>query len=69
MVYPLYSTDGKYLQLVGGKRKNKWFEAPTGLDVYTKMNRIYIAEFGNDRIHCLNLDLSFHSILMTHIER
>ena len=27
------------------------------------MNRIFIAEYGNDSIHCLNLDLTFHSII------
>ena len=27
------------------------------------MNRIFIAELDNDRIHCLNLDLTFHSFI------
>ena len=60
----VYSPDGKYLQSVGGEGENHLeFDYPRGLDVSTELNRIYIAEFGNDRIHCLNLDLSFHSII------
>ena len=60
----VYSTHGKYLQSVGGKGRNHLeFEMPMGLDISTELNRIYIADFGNDRIHCLNLDLSFHSII------
>ena len=39
------------------------FDDPRGLDISTELNRIYIADYGNDRIHCLNLDLSFHSII------
>ena len=58
----VYSPDGKCLQSVGGKGKTHLeFDKPRGLDVST--DRIYIAEYGNDRIHCLNLDLSFHSII------
>ena len=60
----VYSPDGKYLQSVGGKGKNHLeFDELIGLDVSAKLNRIYIAENGNDRIHCLNIDLSFHSII------
>ena len=60
----VYSTDGKYLQLVGVKGKNSLeFDRPCGLDISTEMNRIFIAEFGNHRIHCLNLDLTFHSFI------
>ena len=60
----VYSPDGKCLQSVGGKGKNHLeFDDPRGLDISTELNRIYIAEYGNDRIHCLNLDLSFHSII------
>ena len=60
----VYSPDGKYLQSVGGEGENHLeFDYPRGLDISTKLNRIYIAEFGNDRIHCLNLYLSFHSII------
>ena len=60
----VYSTDGKYLLSVGRKGDNHLeFDEPCGLDVSTELKRIYIAEYGNDRIHCLNLDLSFHSII------
>ena len=60
----VYSTDGKYLQSVGGKGKNNLeFHRPCGLDVSTEMNRIFIADYGNGRIQCLNFDLTFHSII------
>ena len=60
----VYSTDGKYLESVGLKGKNHLeFDGPRGLDISTELNRIYIAEYGNDRIHCLNIDLSFDSII------
>ena len=60
----VYSPDGKYLQSVGVKGKNHLeFDEPRGLDVSAELNRIFIAEFRNERIHCLNLDLSFHSII------
>ena len=63
-ILTVYSTDGKYLKSVGGKGKNHLeFGGPRGLDISTELNRIYIAEHRNDRIHCLNLDLSFHSII------
>ena len=58
----VYSIDGKYLQSVGGKRTNHLeFDRPFGLDISVDLNRIYIADSGNHRIHCLNLDLSFLS--------
>ena len=60
----VYTTDGKYLQSVGGNGENSLeFDRPCGLDISTEMNRIFIAELGNDRIHCLNLDLTFHSFI------
>ena len=56
----VYSTDGKYLLSVGKKGNNHLeFDKPRGLDVSTELYRIYIAEYGNDRIHCLNLEISF----------
>ena len=39
------------------------FDIPKGLDISAELNRIYIAEHENDRIHCMNSDLSFHSII------
>ncbi|KAI6654353.1 hypothetical protein LOD99_750 [Oopsacas minuta] len=63
-ILTVYSTEGKYLQSVGGKGKNELeFNEPRGIDCSTEMNRIYIAEKGNDRIHCLNSDLTFHSFI------
>ena len=60
----VYSTDGKYLQSVGGEgNDNLEFDGPSGLDISNELDRIYIAEHGNDRIQSLNLDLSFHSII------
>ena len=60
----VYYTDGKYLQSVGGNGENSLeFDRPCGLDISTEMNRIFIAELGNHRIHCLNLDLTFHSFI------
>ena len=60
----VYSTDGKYLQSVGGEGKDHLeFDGLRGLDVSSELDRLYIAEYGNDRIQSLNLDLSFHSII------
>ena len=60
----VYSIDGKYLLSVGKKGNNHLeFNQLRGLDISTELNRVYIAEFGNDRIHCLNLDLSFNSVI------
>ena len=60
----VYSTDGKSLQSVGEEGKDHLeFDGLRGLDVSSELNRIYIAEYGNDRIQSLNLDLSFHSII------
>ena len=39
----VYSTDGKYLKSVGGKGRNPLqFNRPSGLDISTELNRIYI---------------------------
>ena len=60
----VYSTDGKYLESVGGKGSNHLeFDRPLGLDISTELNKIYIAELGNHIIQSLNLDLSFYSII------
>ena len=60
----VYSTDGKCLQTVGFEEGNHLqFDCPLGLDISAELNRIYIAELENGRIHCLNLDLSFYSII------
>ena len=61
----VYSTGGKYLDSVGEKGKKELeFDQPRGLDVSTVKDRIYIAEFGNERIQCLYLDnLKFNSFI------
>ena len=60
----LYSTEGKYLDSVGVKGKNELeFEQPRRLDISTDKYRIYIAKYGNDRIQCLNLNLTFNSFI------
>ena len=60
----VYSTEGKYLNSVGVKGKEELqFDLPTGLDVSTNKNRIYIAEILNNRVQCLNLNLKFNSFI------
>ena len=60
----VYSTEGKYLNSVGVKGKEELqFNLPGGLDVSTDKNRIYIAEYGNHRVQCLNLNLKFNSFI------
>ena len=60
----VYSTEGKYLNSVGMKgRKKLEFGRPRGLDISTDRDRIYIAEYYNDRVQCLNLNLKFNSFI------
>ena len=60
----VYSTEGTYLKSVGMKGKRELeFDIPRGLDISTDTDRIYIAEFDNDRVQCLNLDLTFNSFI------
>ena len=60
----VYSTEGKYLKSVGMKGKRELeFDIPRGLDISTDTDRIYIAEFDNDRVQCLNIDLTFNSFI------
>ena len=60
----VYSTEGKCIKSVGVKGKNELeFDLPRGLDISTEKDRIYIAEYGNDRIQCLNLNLTFNSFI------
>ena len=60
----VYSTEGKYLNSVGKKGKNELeFDRPRGLDISTEKDRMYIAEYGNDRIQCLNINLEFNSFI------
>ena len=60
----IYSTKGDMIGSVGEKgNKELEFDSPLGLDVSTEMNRIYIAELKNNRVQCLNLDLTFNSFI------
>ena len=60
----VYSTEGNYLNSVGLEgKKELQFDLPTGLDVSTDNNKIYIAEILNNRVQCLNLNLKFHSFI------
>ena len=60
----VYSTEGKYIQSVG-RRGNKEleFNYSTGVAVSTVTNLIYICDNSNNRIQCLNLNLTFNSFI------
>ena len=60
----VYSTEGKYIQSVGrGGNKELEFNYPTGVAVSTVNNLIYICDNLNNRIQCLNLNLTFNSFI------
>ena len=60
----VYSTEGKCLKSVGVKGKKELeFDKPKGLDIPTDKGRIYITEYENDRIQCLDLYLKFNSFI------
>ena len=40
------------------------FDTPRGLCVSAERNRVYITESENHRVHCLNLDLTFDSLIV-----
>ena len=62
----VYSTEGKFLNSVGVKGKKELeFDGPRGLDISTDRDKIYITEYENDRVQCLNLDLKFNSFIDT----
>ena len=60
----VYSTETKFQKSVGSKG-DKWleFNKPRALAISTERNKVYIAEFDNNRVQCLNLDLTFLSII------
>ena len=58
----VYNTNGKFLKSVGKKGKKKLeFDSPSGVAVCENKNRIYICD--TNRIQCLNLNLTFHSVI------
>ena len=61
----VYSTEGKYIQSVGRYGMEELeFINPTGVAVSTVNNLIYICDSWNDRIQCLNLNLTFNSFIL-----
>ena len=60
----VYFPEGRYIQSVGRKGKKELeFDRPTGVAVSTVNNLIYICDCKNNRIQCLNLDLTFNSFI------
>ena len=61
----VYSTKGRYIESVGREGNNELeFNCPAGVAVSTaKKNLIYICELWNNRIQCLNLNLTFNSFI------
>ena len=60
----IYSLQGKLLNTVGKGGNGKLeFKDPRGVAVSTEWRIIYICEFGNNRVQCLNLDLSFNCFI------
>ena len=63
-ILTVYSTEGKYIQSVGRKgNKELEFFRPRGVVVSTVNNLIYICDSWNNRIQCLNLILTFNSLI------
>ena len=60
----VYSQDGDFIRSVGEEGiKELQFKGPRGIAFSTEWKRIYICEMKNDRIQCLNFDLSFNSFI------
>ena len=56
----VYSTNGEFIQSVGGKGKEELeFDQPRGIAISSVDNLIYICEKKNNRIQCLDLKLTF----------
>ena len=61
----VYSIEGKVLDSVGRKGERELeFDWPTGVAVSTLKNLIYVCDNKNNRIQCLNLDLTFNSFIL-----
>ena len=60
----VYSAEGKYIQSVGREGSEELeFNCPRGVAVSTVNNLIYICDYSNNRIQCLNLNLTFNSFI------
>ena len=60
----VYYIGGKYIQSVGRKDKKELeFNCPRGVAVSTVNNMIHICDYWNNRIQCLNLNLTFNSFI------
>ena len=60
----VYSTEGRYIESVEREgNKELQFNCPTGVAVSTVTNLMYICELRNNRIQCLNLNLTFNSFI------
>ena len=57
-----FSSEGKFIALVGKKGNNQLqFREPMSIAIHPINRRVYIAEYGNNRIQILNPDLTFSS--------
>ena len=60
----IYSLEYKLLCSVGQKGSGELeFNDPRGITVSSEWSRIYICEFHNNRVQCLNLDLTFNCFI------
>ena len=60
----VYSPEGRYIQSVGREGKKELeFYWPRGVAVSKVNNLIYICDCRNNRVQCLNLNLTFHSFI------
>ena len=60
----VYSTEGRYLQSVGREGKKELeFTYPRAVAVSIENELIYICDWINNRIQCLNLNLTFNSFI------
>ena len=63
--FTVYSPEGRHKQSVGVRGDKKLeFQFPRGVAVSAVNSLIYICDKENQRIHCLNLDLSFNSFIL-----
>ena len=59
-----YSIVGKFIRCVGREGVGELeFSYPKGISISTQTGIVYICDWLNDRVHCLNLDLTFNSFI------